>query len=342
MEVGDSLRNLADVVDEIEGTSAEVVEATPNGFETGEFVADIRVRIPADPSAEIGSSQSATDSGLATDEDAADRDTDETTTPDDSSIRDRRGDEPTDVTTEGNAGTKDGASISGSASSDSPENDDAATEGSAPVVCNVEGCDADFDSEHGMRIHRTKTHGPAGPDYDREVLREVYDSHDSFGDMREALGVEVSAQSVRRWMMDRGIHDPGNSSPADEGTSDGDPTDEETAGGKPAAGTNGTEPSAVPEDASADRTRLPAVDDSLPEGVTATTLREAVEGADTLYDVQTDLDVDRGTARDLLSEYDLLELVHGRVADRRRREELKEEIDDRLKANAPTANSSSD
>jgi hypothetical protein len=76
--------------------------------------------------------------------------------------------------------------------------------------------------------------------------------------------------------------------------------------------------------------------------VTAADLCEAVDDASTLYDVQKRLELDRETARSVLSEYDLLELVHGRVADKHRREELKDEIDDRLEANTSTVNSSSD
>lgn len=45
------------------------------------------------------------------------------------------------------------------------------------------------------------------PYKDPERLREVYDEHDTFPEMRDALGVEVTPQTIRRHMIEHGIHE---------------------------------------------------------------------------------------------------------------------------------------
>ena len=57
---------------------------------------------------------------------------------------------------------------------------------------------------------------------DPEQLREVYEAHESFAAMREALGVDVTAQTVRRNMMKHGIHEPKTGT--DGGTTAGSPS----------------------------------------------------------------------------------------------------------------------
>lgn len=377
MVLGDALRNLADLVDGIDETDAEVIEARPDTVDDdGDCIADLRVRIPADGDAALPEPENESDDtepAIVPDTDDADGGGDDrrTETPDPSNREREDGagegadaDTDADVGVDGDTDTH-AAVDSGADEGPDPKSGAADGDGSGAspddaFACTYDGCEAAFDSEHGMRIHRSKAHGPAGPDYDPEELQAAYDRHDSFGDMRDALGVDVSAQTVRRWMLDRGIHSPETrSTSADETADDSDDgppdetgevsadgSDEDRPAETPAAGPEAKSTHEESDDEPAPGTdsteAFPAVDDSLPEEVTAANLREAVEGASTLYDVQTELDLDRETARDLLSEYDLLELVHGRVADRRRREELKDEIDDRLEANALAANSSSD
>lgn len=43
---------------------------------------------------------------------------------------------------------------------------------------------------------------------DPEKLREVYEAHETFTEMTDALGVEVTPQTVRRYMIKHGIHQP--------------------------------------------------------------------------------------------------------------------------------------
>jgi hypothetical protein len=240
-----------------------------------------------------------------------------------------------------------------------------------------------------MRIHRSKAHdGSTNPD--RETLASVYEAHDSFGEMREALDADVSVQTVRRWIIDRGVHTPNGFSSAaleaesgseeadsggtnagaseaaesadasdDDGSADARGTDEETdAGDVPVGhvevdgqdGAEGTEAAEETDDADVATGNgtidgpgeAPTVGVDLPASVTPGDLREAVEEATTLYEVQKRLDLDREAARELLSELGLLKLVHGRVADQRRREELKQDLDERFGATGGHAESSSD
>lgn len=116
--------------------------------------------------------------------------------------------------------------------------------------------------------------------------------------------------------------EPEPSEPAErEATSDGG-TDVESAAEAP------SEPS-IENGPTIDRVLEPEVE--LPPDMTVEQLKLAVEEANTLYDVQQAFDLDREAARRLLERFDLLELVHGRVATRDRREELKEEIDRRIR-----------
>ncbi|MFD1588837.1 hypothetical protein ACFR9U_17810 [Halorientalis brevis] len=261
------------------------------------------------------------------------------------------------------------------------------------VVCPEPGCDATFESEPGMKIHRTKIHlreqsgddsSTATPAYrDPEALEEVYEAHDSFPAMREALDVDVSAQTIRRHMIQHGIHDPSGDGEANEHAADGE--DDVEAAAEPESTTDSEsarasqtthaavedaddresdeqppenavekrdsddeDTEASDDDQSADEAETddePTIPESaplaetLPEQVTAPAdvtfaeLKEAVRTADTLYHIQQQFGLTREEARDLLGSLDLLELVHGRVATKHEREELKAEIDSRIRHN---------
>lgn len=246
------------------------------------------------------------------------------------------------------------------------------------VVCPEPDCDETFESEPGMKIHRTKIHlrgqdtddsSDATPAYrDPEALEEVYEAHDSFPAMREALDVDVSAQTIRRHMIQHGIHDPSGdedsdeqhesntpdeAGAADESESDAERETDEDHDREPdepdaehveepeSVDEDGTETEeheeeseseeepVIPESAPLAET-LPA-DVTAPADITFAELKEAVRTADTLYHIQQQFDLTREEARDLLGYLDLLELVLGRVATKHEREELKAEIDSRIR-----------
>jgi hypothetical protein len=251
---------------------------------------------------------------------------------------------------------------------------DADTGGDGSVTaCSYEGCKAVFATERGMKIHRTRVHGgdddrPAHRDTD--ALREVYARHDTFAEMTEALGVDVTPQAVRQQMIRRGIHDPDSTTDETPTTDDGDGAEPTTAEAEPDA-ERGDEPDDGPaagtdddhEDADTDGERevddeqRPDPDPDAPastaealdaafedldgEGfgtdlgvdvdVDPRKLAVAVEGSSTLYEVQRELGLGSEETQDVLSAFDLLDLVMGRVATREDREERKAEIPERIR-----------
>jgi hypothetical protein len=240
-----------------------------------------------------------------------------------------------------------------------PENAATGSSDDEQFRCRVTGCEETFDSEHGMKIHATKAHqsadgsGPS-PHRDPDRLREVYERHETFDEMTAALGVDVTAQTVRRSMMSLGIHDPGAGSrdggEVVDGASTADDAGEAHEGGdadeRGDQGPTGTEePADVTETGATveDRTDTgepveepartvdePAVESVLPEAVDADVLVTAVRDASTLYQVQRALGMEREEVQHLLAELGLLELVHGRVATEAERDLDREAIERRI------------
>ncbi|AUV82369.1 hypothetical protein C2R22_12545 [Salinigranum rubrum] len=246
---------------------------------------------------------------------------------------------------------------------DAEATDTATTEDAVP--CTHPDCDRTFDTARGMKIHRTKAHPLSelvdgererAVHRDPDVLARVYDEHDTFAEMTAALDVDVGAQAVRKQMIRHGIHEPGakDEDTTDERTVDstGEHTEDDGARDQSASAasdvdemeevdeTDGVEPDvglssgadAPLDDDTPVADRLPDLD--LPGSLSTQDLLTAVEEANTLYDVQRALDLDQKTTRDVLTEYDLLELVSGRVAAVGDREELKAEIGQRIRRTA--------
>ncbi|WP_380676097.1 hypothetical protein [Salinigranum sp. GCM10025319] len=65
--------------------------------------------------------------------------------------------------------------------------------------------DADFDTPSGARTL------PAYKDPD--ALRAVYERYETFPEMTDALGVDVTSETVRRHMVKHDVHDPTDSTP---------------------------------------------------------------------------------------------------------------------------------
>lgn len=149
------------------------------------------------------------------------------------------------------------------------------------------------------------------PFRDPELLAEVYESCDTFAEMTDAIGMDVTAETVRRYMIDYGIHQPNSyntdrdteSSPEEQA---GDPNDE----GSPVLLADGI---------------------GLPDDVTVETLIETVERSNTLYEVERDIGVDREDALDMLRQLNLLDLVVGRLSTEHERDIDREDVVDRLR-----------
>ena len=235
------------------------------------------------------------------------------------------------------------------------------------------------------------------PFRDRELLAEVYDSCDTFAEMTDALGMDVTAETVRRYMIDHGIHEatPYNTSGGEsENTADasadrdkrettanatGDrvarETDDESdehergassgyddSGGYDHSGryddSGGYDHSGRYDDSdgtgdSTDEvTRQPGVDDGpaeaeagledegqivltdgigLPDDIEVDRFVEAVKDSRTIYEVTKEIGISREDTVDTLREYNLLDLVGGRLSGGGRSEVTREEVVQRLR-----------
>lgn len=182
----------------------------------------------------------------------------------------------------------------------------------------------------------------AAPAYkDPDTLEAVYEKYDSFTEMTEALGVDVTSETVRRYMIQFDIHDPTGSSPTDGDSTPESPSEsgsedesvstraversesaEETE--SQSEDTEETDDSADPGGLSvaevfttADREaeeELPIADGfGLPKELTINELTEIVETSRTVSEAKRSLGIDYDHTRRLLEESGLLELVTGRL-----------------------------
>lgn len=168
------------------------------------------------------------------------------------------------------------------------------------------------------------------PFRDPELLTEVYESCDTFTEMSEVIEMDVTAETVRRYMIDYGIHEPNSYA---DGTKDGD------SGGCPQIDSDSdASAKSSSDDRSADGSEYtqssPVVltdGIGLPEDVTAEALVETVSRSNTIYEVKQDLGLDRDETLELLRQLDLVDLVVGRVANESERRIGREEIVERLR-----------
>ncbi len=147
------------------------------------------------------------------------------------------------------------------------------------------------------------------PYEDTEYLRHLYETCDTFSDMSRIIEMDVAAETVRRYMIDAGIHDPDSYDTAREDRStDGGPG---TADGE-----------------------LVADGIGLPEDVDRETLIAAVVDAKTVYEVRRELGLDSSRARKLLRELGLLDLVCGRIDEDPANRTTREQVTARLQQSA--------
>lgn len=148
------------------------------------------------------------------------------------------------------------------------------------------------------------------PFRDPELLEEVYESCDTFAEMTDALGMDVTAETVRRYMVDYDIHTPNS-------YDTGDGEDDDAAGG---------EESVVLADGI-----------GLPDDVTIDALIETVKRANTIHEVKQEIGIEREDALEMLRELNLLDLVVGRLATEAERDITREQVVDRLRQASATA-----
>lgn len=158
---------------------------------------------------------------------------------------------------------------------------------------------------------------------DPERLREVYAEDRTFEEMRDALGVDVTAQTVRKHMVKHGIHEPAShrSSATPDDDSDGTATADDPDDGR------------TDDDRLRTRTVDEIVDDiGIDSSPSIGEIVRAVHEHRTLYEAQRALDLDRDSTRQLLEALNLIDLFHGRLSTNPEDEVTEEEIEARIRA----------
>ena len=174
------------------------------------------------------------------------------------------------------------------------------------------------------------------PYEDADYLRALYDSCETFSEMRDEISMDVSAETVRRYMIDADVHDP----TAYE-TVGGEEHETETAtdaGGQDAAAEapeNDDPLDRIPDE------QLVADGLGLPDDVEIPDLVDAVVESTTVRGVERRLGLEQERVRGLLKQLNLLDLVLGRISDRPDREVTREEAVSRIRQ-CSTAASSTD
>ncbi|MEF8838580.1 MAG: hypothetical protein V5A24_07010 [Haloarculaceae archaeon] len=201
------------------------------------------------------------------------------------------------------------------------------------------------------------------PFEDVAYLRRLYERCDTFAEMSQRIEMDVSAETVRRYMTDAGVHQPECYGDAETETAKADEKDErgpETAlaNGKGAEGhpaTGGGVPSGAPAaDAGASATvdseagtegtgdlppdeHLVADGLGLPADLDLRDVVDAVVEARCLYDVTRSLDLDQERTRDLLVQLNLLDLVSHRLSAVQEEETSFEDVAARIRQCSPEA-----
>jgi len=160
-------------------------------------------------------------------------------------------------------------------------------------------------TSRGVGLETESTDG--GVDDDRppfknpELLQEVYDAHDTFAEMAEALDMDVTGETVRRYMIDYNIHQPDSYSSNEATAADG---------GEAVVLSDGI---------------------GLPDNVSVEALIETVNRSNTIHEVKEDLDMERKEAHEMLKELNLVSVVMGRLANDAGREMQREDIVEHLR-----------
>lgn len=159
------------------------------------------------------------------------------------------------------------------------------------------------------------------PFRDTELLAEIYTDCETFEEMTQELGMDVTAETVRRYMIEHGIHEPASYDTESASDDTVTPSDGPDAGDEEGA-----------------QTKVVIADGiGLPDDVTVETLIDTVKRSNTIFEVKQDIGIERQDALDMLQELNLLDLVMGRLADESSKNITRDEIIDRLREASATA-----
>ena len=213
------------------------------------------------------------------------------------------------------------------------------------------------DAETGETSPLAAARDESVPPYDdTPYLRRLYETCETFARMSERIEMDVSAETVRRYMIEADVHSPttyetenGAEASANGGSTDvadgsvaaaqaGPETDAEPAGQADTAERERPAADGAPEvAASLPDEQLVADGIGLPESLTLHDVVDAVVGARTVHEVQREVGLDYDRTRQLLTQLNVLDLVVGRVSDGSDRVVTVDVVADRIRQCTPDA-----
>jgi hypothetical protein len=158
---------------------------------------------------------------------------------------------------------------------------------------------------------------------DVPYLERLYETCETFTEMSRQIDMDVSSETVRRYMIEAGVHEP---TPYD---TDADATGEAT-GGSVDDPTGPTDTGGLPRDE-----ELIADGIGLPDELDVADVVDAVVDAQCNYEVSQALDLDGDRSRELLQRLDLIDLVSYRLTDAPEVEPTYEEVTARIRRCSP-------
>lgn len=189
------------------------------------------------------------------------------------------------------------------------------------------------------------------PYEDTEYLQQLYNSCDTFMEMSQKIEMDVTSETVRRYMIGSNIHTPSTynttieAEQADQATTEDAEIETETDM-KSETNTNTNTDAAKPateQSLSVTDSMEPTPGEQLvtdgiglPEDLQIADIMDAVIDSSTLYEVQRHLGLERQRTQELLQQLNLLDLVMRRVADNPERDVSYEEMAARIRQCTPS------
>jgi len=143
------------------------------------------------------------------------------------------------------------------------------------------------------------------PYEDTPYLEQLYETCETFEEMSREIEMDVSAETVRRYMIEAEIHEPESYETRQQRDAD----DEEVDTTDPAPATADDPLETIPDE------QLITDGIGLPAEVTITDIADAVVGSRSAHEVTQKLDLNQEQTRELLRQLNLLDLVLHRVGD---------------------------
>lgn len=190
------------------------------------------------------------------------------------------------------------------------------------------------------------------PPYDdRAYLARLYELCDTFTEMSRVIDMDVSSETVRRYMIEADVHCP--ASYEVDGSAQADEVAQDEESESVAQDEESTSPTETDQQRSTAETEIrgpskseepiPEVPDEqlvtdgsgLPSGVELRDVADAVVDSATVYEVQRRLELDREQTLDLLKRLNLIDFATGRVSDQPEQSVSYEQVADRIRETAP-------